>query len=308
MAKTEAAVALCVLLVVLVVVLLSISIKRVDSTEYGLQYDRFSKQLTDDATEGGLHVGPPGFRFIKFPSTYISTDISDTCVSNDGLRVDFSVTFQYQIPAEWMEPAITRYRNLNGWKRIVEAAGNSAVQHSCSLFVVSEFQNKRGIIQSTMEDNLRTKLEGPTETESEKGVYARAISLQLRNVNLPDEYSQAVADKQSAAEDIQLARNQRRQEVTKAETALKEATEEGKKILETANNDANITLTQAYKKAEETLYAFQKEADVLVDVRQALGLTTEGLLAYLSNQLFASAGKLRVRAEEPTKISRSDEL
>ena len=41
------------------------------------------------------------------------------------------------------------------------AAGTSAVQHSCSLYTISNFQNKRGIIQTTMEDNLREKLEGP---------------------------------------------------------------------------------------------------------------------------------------------------
>ena len=47
------------------------------------------------------------------------------------------------------------------------------------------------------------------------GVYARAISLQLRNVELPEEYRESVSEKQSAAEDITLAQNQRSQETTK---------------------------------------------------------------------------------------------
>jgi hypothetical protein len=46
----------------------------------------------------------------------------------------------------------------------VVAAGTSAVQHSCSLFTISNFQNKRGIIQTTMEENVRGKLEGPDAT------------------------------------------------------------------------------------------------------------------------------------------------
>ena len=56
-------------------------------------------------------------------------------------------------------------------ERIVVAAGTSAVQHSCSLYTISNFQNKRGIIQTTMEDNLREKLEGPDGSGAGKGVF-----------------------------------------------------------------------------------------------------------------------------------------
>jgi len=34
-----------------------------------------TKKLDDAAKMGGLHSGPPGFRFIKFPSTYITVDL-----------------------------------------------------------------------------------------------------------------------------------------------------------------------------------------------------------------------------------------
>jgi len=62
---------------------------------------------------------------------------------------------------------------------------------------VSEFQNKRGIIQSTMEGNLKLKLEG---NEIEEGVNAVAISLQLKNVDLPEAYYNAVAEKQVSSD------------------------------------------------------------------------------------------------------------
>jgi len=195
-------------LFLLVVILLATSLKKVKSTEYGVQYTSYSKKLDDAARTGGLHIGPPGYKFIKFPSTYVTVDLpEDTCVSQDGLRVKFAVTFQYQMPAEWLLPAIQKYRDFERWAEVVEAAGNSAVHHSCSEFQISNFQNKRGIIQTTMEENLRTKLEGIREDGSD-GVYARAISLQLRNVDLPEEYRVAIREKQSAAEDIVLAQNQ----------------------------------------------------------------------------------------------------
>lgn len=158
-----------------------------------------------------------------------------------------------------------------------------------------------------MEENLRDKLEGPERTGSD-GVFARAQSLQLRNVELPSEYQNAVSEKQAAAEDIELAKNQRTQERTKANTDLLSAKEQAKKIMDTARNEANVTLTEASLKAEETTFAFKTEAAVLVRVKSSLNLTTQGVLSHMASRLYAAVPKLKVSAGEPAKMSRSDEL
>ena len=282
--------------------------KKVSSTEYGLEYNVYTKQLDEIAKGGGLHAGPPGFEFVKFPSTFVTVDLpGGTCVSRDGLRIDFSVTFQYQMPKEWMLPAVLKYRNFEKWATVVEAAGTSAVQHACSQFDTASYQNQRGKIQLAMEDNLRTKLEGP-DLDGITGVYARAISLQLREVFLPAEYKEAVAAKQEAAEDIELAQNQRTQEITKAQTALLAALEEAHKILDGARNDANVTLTEANLKAQEITFAFEREALVLLEAKNTLNLTSNGILSFMANQLYASVPNLMVVAGEPAKLSRKDEL
>eukprot|EP00568_Trieres_chinensis_P006591 CAMPEP_0183290716 /NCGR_PEP_ID=MMETSP0160_2-20130417/340_1 /TAXON_ID=2839 ORGANISM="Odontella Sinensis, Strain Grunow 1884" /NCGR_SAMPLE_ID=MMETSP0160_2 /ASSEMBLY_ACC=CAM_ASM_000250 /LENGTH=310 /DNA_ID=CAMNT_0025451369 /DNA_START=65 /DNA_END=994 /DNA_ORIENTATION=+ len=292
-------------LVLLVVAgtLIGVSLKKVKSTELGLKYNVHSKKLADAAKTGGLHTGPPGFRFIKFPSTFITADLPEaSCVSKEGIKVQYSVTFQYQMPEEWIVPAVVKYRDFEKWAKVVEAAGVSSVHQSCSEFLISNFQNKRGIIQETMEENLRLKLEGPEGSaggDGGGGVYARAVSLQLRNVDLPEEYQEAVAEKLSAQEDIALARNERTQETTKAETELLKAKEEARKIMNKAANDANVTLTEATLKAEEMMHAFETEAGVIARVKEAMNLTTEGVLAYMANRLLAQAPKLKVTAGEP---------
>lgn len=285
----------------------SIAIRR--RAEYGLAYDVHAKKLDDAAKSGGLHSGPPGFEFVRFPSTYQSVDLSeDTCVSEDGLRVTFSVTFQYQLPYDWLVPVVIKYNSFPTWERIVIAAGKSAVQHSCSLFSISNFQNKRGIIQTTMEENLRLKLEGADGSGS-SGVYARAISLQLRDVELPSEYRESVSEKQSAAEDITLAQNQRSQETTKASTLLLAAREEAKKINNTAVTEAAVILTEANLRAQEIAFAFAAEAQVYAQVKADLNLTDEGLLAYVANRMYEGAtGPVKVAAAEPAKLSWKDEL
>ena len=323
---------------ILVISLLASSLKSLESTEYGLQYNKRQKTLADAAKSGGLHIGPPGYEFIKFPSTYISADLADgTCVSKDGLQVGFSVTFQYQLPTEWIIPVVIKYRNFNKWADVVEGAGTSAVHHACSEFQVANFQNQRGVIQSTMESNLRLKLEG-AEGEGHDGVYARAISLQLRNVDLPEEYRQAVHEKQSAAEEIELAKNQRTQETTKAQTELLSAQEEARKvrwaplrsvfatkprshlalilysfcryrqIMDTATNEVELLITEARLKANETIFSYEKEAETLVRVKESLNLTTDGVLSYMANKLYARAPHLKVSAAEPALLSRKEEL
>lgn len=90
---------------IFVIVMLAVSLNKLNSTEYGVEYTKYSKKLDDAAKTGGLHAGPPGFEFIKFPSTFITEDLPDgTCVSRDGLRVDYKVTFQYQITEENLMP------------------------------------------------------------------------------------------------------------------------------------------------------------------------------------------------------------
>ena len=151
--------------------------------------------------------------------------------------MQYEVTFQYQMTSENLYEAARRYRDFDTWSVVVRSAGQSAVQHACSNFTISSFQSQRGVIQQAMESLLKVKLEGEEQDSGDEdassegrgnGVYARAISLQLRDVTLPPEYKEAVATKQEAEEDIQLARNQRKQEVTKAETDLLAAKEQAR--------------------------------------------------------------------------------
>ena len=114
-------------------------------------------------------------------------------------------------------------------------------------------------------------------------MHAVALSLQLRYIKLPEEYNTAVADKQAAEEDIALGIAQRKQETTKSGTQLLKAKEEARKILDTATNEVEVLLTEARLKAAETIYSFQKETEVIVEVNNALNLTSVGVLSYLSN-------------------------
>ena len=67
-------------------------------------------------------------------------------------------------------------------------------------------------------------------------------------------------------------------------------------------------LTEAQLQAEETTFAFEKEAETIVDVKGALNLTTNGVLAYLANSLLAEVEGLHITTGEPARLSRSNDL
>ena len=80
-------------------------------------------------------------------------------------------------------------------------------------------------------------------------------------------------------------KNQRIQETTKAQRELLVAKEEVEKILDTANNDANVTIIEADFKKEETLFTFKKQQDVLAEAKDKFNYDTNGIPAYTTNHL-----------------------
>lgn len=268
-----------------------------------------SQDLDDAAKSGGLFLGPPGFKFVKFPSTHLSVDLENTCVSRDGLLVFFQVTFQYQMTEQNLYPAALEYQDYYKWAEVVESAALSGVHHACSEFQVNEFQTKRDVLRDRMFENLRVKLEGDgSGSSSSGGVFAKAISLQLNDLELPKEYIAAVIEKQSAEVDIALARAERILNVTVAETEFLSAQEEARRILATATTEAELLLMEAKLEAEETAYAFAQESETLVNVKRTLNYTTEGVLAYMATKLIEETPYLTVSMGEPAKLSRPDEL
>lgn len=297
-----------VISVIVALALIIASLRKVSSTQFGVEYNVWTKKLESVSKAGGLFLGPVGYRFVKFTSTQINADFSDTCVSNDGLRVVVDVSYQYRLDKGSIIEVILKYREFEKWNQVVNASANSAIQHSCSVWNVTDFQSNRALVQETMFENLQKKIEGDMNDDSSRGVYAIASSLQLTNVDLPIQYQEAVEQKQRASEDILLAKTERIQNKTKADTEFKAAEKQYEIIIDRALNEGNITLIVADYYAQHTLYRFEKESEVLSQAQEFLSLSTNGVLSYMANKLFATVPLLTVRTGEPARISRKNQL
>jgi len=73
-----------------------------------------------------------------------------------------------------------------------------------------------------------------------------------------------------------------------------------------ATNNTSYYFVLSTKK--ETEFAFLKETEVLKQAIDNFNLNTDGILAYMTNQLYASTRSLSVTVGEPAKMSRKDLL
>jgi hypothetical protein len=116
------------------IILLAVSLRKVQNTQHGVKYNIYKKELEKATKSGGLFVRPPGYRFVKSPSTYITVNLDNRAgISRDGLIVFFSVTFQYQMTSENMFPAVQKYRDYFKWAEVVEQAGIGSIERCLSL-------------------------------------------------------------------------------------------------------------------------------------------------------------------------------
>ncbi len=82
MAKAVGPVAIGVgVLGLLIIILISTSLRKLASNELGISYDNIGKKLGNSVQYEGLHTGPPGFSFIIFPSVYETMEFNDISVS-----------------------------------------------------------------------------------------------------------------------------------------------------------------------------------------------------------------------------------
>ena len=60
----------------------------------------------------GLHVGTPGYEFIKFPKVFKTISFGTLkCLNKDGLTIKLSVQFQYKVNEKKIKSLILQFKN-----------------------------------------------------------------------------------------------------------------------------------------------------------------------------------------------------
>lgn len=118
-------------------------------------------------------------------------------------------------------------------------------------------------------------------------VNADITDLQVSNIKRPSEYETVVRNKESAKENINIAKNERPRALIEAKTAKEEAVTQGVINVQTANSESKVLLSKAEAEAASILAALKAEAEAYSSIMSSQELSVDGLLSYLGVRVLA---------------------
>jgi regulator of protease activity HflC (stomatin/prohibitin superfamily) len=242
--------------------------------EYALNQDGISQEIEDKVYEKGFyHIGIFN-HFIKFPKTVQTIDFKDSYPLNsrtkDGLLINVRLSFQYRLRKADILILYGTFA-LDYEARFIGQARTS-LRDVTSNYNAIEFFNNRTIIGDRMFEYLITELDE---------MFADVVYFQLREIDLPDEFEEALKQVQIAQQQYQIALYEQQAAIVNAETAIIEA-----------QANANITILTAEAEAEAYIINMEAQATALnitltaermayYAMGQQLNLTSTELLALL---------------------------
>lgn len=287
-----------VLLIIMTVVLLATSLKKLASDEVGLQYDTVQKDLDDEVFTEGLHTGPPGYEFIVFPNVYTTLSYDRMkCLNNDGVPVHIDISFQFKANLSRLKDIVMDFKDFEGYKTVLRHSGRAVLHEACSYFNTLQFQAERGNFQTRLQDVLKERF---------LKLHAHITDLQVNNIERPPQYESAIRSKERAKEDIQVARQERPRLLTEANTKKREAESEAQIIVDKAESDARILQNKANAEADAIRAQYEKEAEAYESIISSEGLqfSPEGFISYMGVRVIASAkNPVYIGLDSPAKTS-----
>jgi regulator of protease activity HflC (stomatin/prohibitin superfamily) len=237
--------------------------------QFGLNQNDLNQQIEEKVYDNGLyHIGLL-HHFIKFPKTVQKIEFFEetgdpgdsygplNSRTLDGLNIHIQLAFHYRLRKD---DILTIYQTfaLDYEDRFVGQA-RTTLRDVASLYNAIEFFNNRTAIGDEMLALLTTDIDI---------MHAEIVYFQMREIDLPDEFEEALKQVQIAQQQYQIALYDQQAAIVTAETAIIEA-----------QAQANITVLSAEATAQG--YIIQMNASA-----QALNITlaTESLAYYAMGQ------------------------
>jgi hypothetical protein len=135
-----------------------------------------------------------------------------------------------------------------------------------------------------------------------KKLHTILAQLQLNSVLRPLDYEEAVQEKETARTEIDLASNERDQEILKIEAEVLRGDQQVQEILNTAYTNANITVLEARLNAEAVVRLIDSYKDYFLRAKSTFGFSEpEEVLTWFENRLYSNKNKT-ISVDFPSQI------
>lgn len=283
----------------------------IEENEYGLVKDTITGKVDDKVYTAGRYDIGLFSDFIKFPSTWQSiefipggdekdsdddkedkddddddekeeestTDVEDqgyagdtpiTTRSEDGLGVEIDLSFQYKLSKDKLYDIYKDF-GINYGEYIAKTA-RSIIRDIASAYTAIEFFYNRTAIGNDMLNALEGK---------EDKFYIDIGEFQLRQIDLPDQFEEAIELTEVAKQEIKIAEYQQQSAVIRANTLILEALAQANISIIEAEAQAEITIIEAQAAADSLNITMTTEGIMLAEIMATVGLNSTQLLTYL---------------------------
>ncbi|MCH8906336.1 MAG: hypothetical protein IH840_04530 [Candidatus Heimdallarchaeota archaeon] len=267
---------------------LLLSFKRVDATYYGLDKNDWTGQVDNKKVydPGRYRLGIL-HSFILFSSIQQSIEFTVSSGNqiggrtSDGLAISLDISFQYLISKSIV---IELYNTFGlAYEDVINTQARDSIRDAASSFDAIQFFNNRTVIGAAMEVALRTII------QSVVGVSIPGF--QLRAVDLPDAFENALERAEVARQEIQIAQFEQASALIRAQTTIFEAAAAANITLIEAAAEADAFLILINAQAEAVNITLAAQTEAYYALAQALNFTSAELLAFLWIQALTQIGE-----------------
>lgn len=266
-----------VLTVITAIVLMVMSVQDVDAGDVAVVYHTVGRSLEGAPLVEGRHWKTPDTALVVYPVRFVTFEQDVPCLSSDGVPINFVISVEYQVQPAAVRQITLEYHDAERHRRLVELSIIDMTKDVCAAFKGGDFSgSQRAAADQMLFSNMTSRFR-------DRPYFATIGNVQLRNIVIHPDLATAVAAKQEALQQVQIALSERVQVLTQQETALRVAEE-----------NIRISVTQAQAEADSVLFEATQAADALgavwTDRSNEVGfglsaLGSRGALQYLEEYL-----------------------
>ena len=266
------------------IVILIFSFGSIGVNQIGLDYSSLFQSIEKRPCSSGYYYIGITHSFLKFPSVVQNIEFSKERKANmgpirsrtlDGLEVQIEMSFQYRLKYERLYDMYMRYGP--DYEKVFIVTAVDILTDMTTKFTAYKFFYDRQYIGDTMKKELANSFNTTC--------YSVIEALQLRTVDLPDQFEESIQETEVKKQDIEKAKAEENKVIVECETKVKEAEFQRNVTLNKALGDL-VTIEQNNIAEVQNVRITQlQQADAYLALKIHMRLNTTQLLEYIKAKL-----------------------
>lgn len=265
--------------ILLTIVMLTLCVnKKIDQNQYGVFINKYTMDVSGPFDQGTYTI-KPGDSMNFYTSTVQYYDDDIYCMSKDGLQIALEISYQYLYQRNSLIPIMLydfsdEGNYLSGFNAIVE----SAIYKSCAFFNSEDYYTQRQKIEANMSITV-------TNAIGNSGIGIDLNIFQIKNIQFPYSFNDAITQKQILIQQVQTQLNKRVSQLISVNTTLIQAQQIAKQIKIQTDNNVNIIIAQANATSNIINTQWLKRASTYKTIMDKQNINSTQLVSYIEYEL-----------------------